>query len=120
MLGLIRYITSFSPLLITLFLVCLFFFCGGNWNKHLFTGTPLHRQIRSLSKEFKENFLTCYTKISCPSRFDTVMLDIGDCSTFVVNRNFKASSPAKCVPATNVICKDTDIFHKDNIYLRTL
>jgi hypothetical protein len=35
----------------------------------------------------------------------------------MVNQNFKVSPSARCVSATNVICKETDIWNKDKITL---
>jgi hypothetical protein len=35
----------------------------------------------------------------------------------VFNHNFKVSPSARCIPAANAICKETDIFNKDKISL---
>jgi hypothetical protein len=61
-------------------------------------------------------------KISCCSIFDSVSVRIStriitDCSTFIVNHNFKVSPSARCVSAANATCKDNDIFNGDCISL---
>jgi uncharacterized membrane protein YwaF len=40
-----------------------------------------------------------------------------DYSTFNVHHNFKVSPSARCVSAANAVCRSTDIFNKDCIWL---
>jgi hypothetical protein len=57
-------------------------------------------------------------KISCSSVFDTVSLrkparSARDYSTFILHRSFKVSPSARCVSATNAVCRIIDICNKD-------
>jgi hypothetical protein len=85
--------------------------------------STLYSRLRNLDvlfliSAFKYNII-------CPSIFNTVSIRIEariirDYSTFAVKQSFKVSPSARCVSASNAICKDIGIFKKVHITLNDL